>query len=190
MRSTYLLAGVIAGLLTAPAFASTNLVSNGGFETGDFTSWAQTPANDLVYVDAYPQEGDYAALFQNPTDPVTIGQTVSGLNANGIYNWSFYIANDTAGDNSFNARFNGHDLVALTNQSEHGYTLFSGTVQASGTGDVAIAFDAHNAPGTIYLDNVSLAAVPEAATWAMMLGGFGLVGAAMRRRDSAAVVAA
>lgn len=34
------------------------------------------------------------------------------------------------------------------------------------------------------LDNVSLsiAAVPEPATWAMMLGGFGLVGGAMRRR--------
>ncbi|WP_231639313.1 PEPxxWA-CTERM sorting domain-containing protein [Sphingomonas profundi] len=30
--------------------------------------------------------------------------------------------------------------------------------------------------------NVVVAAVPEPATWAMMLGGFGLVGAAMRRR--------
>jgi hypothetical protein len=28
----------------------------------------------------------------------------------------------------------------------------------------------------------SAAAVPEAATWAMMLGGFGMIGAAMRRR--------
>jgi hypothetical protein len=36
---------------------------------------------------------------------------------------------------------------------------------------------------TSYIDAVSIgAAVPEPATWAMMLGGFGLVGAASRRR--------
>ncbi len=33
-------------------------------------------------------------------------------------------------------------------------------------------------------------AVPEPATWAMLIAGFGLVGAAMRRRDRTAVVAA
>ncbi len=36
------------------------------------------------------------------------------------------------------------------------------------------------------LDNLTLAAgVPEAASWAMMIAGFGLVGAAMRRRSAA-----
>ena len=33
-------------------------------------------------------------------------------------------------------------------------------------------------------DNVNVAAVPEAATWAMMLAGFGLIGATMRSRRS------
>jgi len=38
---------------------------------------------------------------------------------------------------------------------------------------------------TAGLDNVSLtAAVPEAATWAMMVVGFGLVGVAARRRSA------
>lgn len=32
------------------------------------------------------------------------------------------------------------------------------------------------------IDNLSISAVPEPATWAMMIGGFGLVGGAMRRR--------
>jgi PEP-CTERM motif len=31
---------------------------------------------------------------------------------------------------------------------------------------------------------VSLAAVPEPASWALMIGGFGLVGFAMRRRKA------
>lgn len=40
--------------------------------------------------------------------------------------------------------------------------------------------------GGFEFDNVTLAAaVPEPATWAMMIGGFGLVGGAMRRRKAA-----
>lgn len=42
------------------------------------------------------------------------------------------------------------------------------------------------ADGNVSIDNVSVktaaAAVPEPATWMMMIGGFGVVGAAMRRR--------
>lgn len=43
---------------------------------------------------------------------------------------------------------------------------------------------------TAFIDNVSLnvtpsAAVPEPASWAMLIGGFGLVGAAARRRQTA-----
>jgi hypothetical protein len=36
----------------------------------------------------------------------------------------------------------------------------------------------------------SVDAVPEPATWAMMIGGFGLVGGALRRRRSLASVSA
>lgn len=35
------------------------------------------------------------------------------------------------------------------------------------------------------IDFVTIAAVPEPATWALMIGGFGLVGGAMRRRTKA-----
>ncbi len=50
------------------------------------------------------------------------------------------------------------------------------------------------AQGSEYLsfDNVTynVAAVPEPATWAMMLGGFGLAGASMRRRSTGRAVLA
>lgn len=37
-------------------------------------------------------------------------------------------------------------------------------------------------------DNVNIQAVPEPATWAMMIAGFGLVGGALRRRSTATLV--
>ncbi len=40
-----------------------------------------------------------------------------------------------------------------------------------------------NNPYGAAIDNVSISPVPEPATWAMMIGGFGLVGGAMRRRS-------
>ena len=39
-------------------------------------------------------------------------------------------------------------------------------------------------------DNLAAGAVPEPATWAMMIGGFGLIGAASRRRARVATVLA
>ena len=35
------------------------------------------------------------------------------------------------------------------------------------------------------LDNIAVSAVPEPATWAMMIAGFGMLGTALRRRQSA-----
>ena len=44
-------------------------------------------------------------------------------------------------------------------------------------------------PPISMLDGVSLSAVPEPASWAMLIMGFGLVGAAARRRRVTAVAA-
>jgi hypothetical protein len=53
----------------------------------------------------------------------------------------------------------------------------------------------NNPPGeqmtpTYQIGLVQVPAVPEPATWAMMIGGFGLIGAAMRRRPTLARVSA
>lgn len=48
-----------------------------------------------------------------------------------------------------------------------------------------LVFDGINGGGGFAFDNITLndaAAIPEPATWAMMLAGFGLAGSAIRRR--------
>jgi hypothetical protein len=68
------------------------------------------------------------------------------------------------------------------------YTL-AFTVVNSGTLRLAFGTHSGNNVGPL-LDNVNLditgSATPEPATWALMLGGFGLAGAALRRRKAAA----
>ena len=61
-------------------------------------------------------------------------------------------------------------------------TITSGffTVEAPTTLKFAAVGTSNSLGG--YVDNITLNAVPEPATWAMMIAGFGLVGGAMRRR--------
>ena len=67
-----------------------------------------------------------------------------------------------------------------------------GNFQTVNTGSFAnvdrVVFDGLGGQGGFELDNVVLnsavAAVPEPATWAMMLVGFGGIGFAMRRRKN------
>jgi len=76
----------------------------------------------------------------------------------------------------------GQNLDALFSHHSYTFNWAGGNMQVQFTN---FASDSNNTDA--FIDNVSLNAVPEPATWAMMIGGFALAGAAMRRR--AAVVA-
>jgi len=63
----------------------------------------------------------------------------------------------------------------------HAFTITSGFIDGVNTLSF-VNFDA-GSPAAVRVDNAILtASVPEAATWAMLIAGFGLTGAAMRRR--------
>jgi hypothetical protein len=59
------------------------------------------------------------------------------------------------------------------------------TLSVTGIGDSPRSLTTYAQVGT----GASTGAVPEPASWAMMVGGFGLIGAAMRRRRTAGVFA-
>ena len=156
------------------------------------------------------------SAFENQA---TLGQTISGLNAGRTYEVTFNWAaaqlrfpdghlwnGDTTDYWSVNlgGTIDGNQLVVGgTTQNTGVISLpqhhFSGWQSARlrfvATGSVedlfftSIGTPPTGAPPFALLDNVVMSQVPEAATWAMLVAGFGLVGAVARRRRMATVAA-
>lgn len=105
---------------------------------------------------------------------------------------SYWIDSDGQTPNFLEADYNATPLDSHTNFGTTGYTEYSFTV--IGTGSDTLTFRAYDNPSYIALDDVSVTditvpAVPESSTWAMMLMGFaglGYMGIQSRRRMIAA----
>lgn len=202
---TLLTAALLASALAAPVSAA-ELVINGGFEAdnGLDTGWSYTVTDTLkvLYNPPVAHSGDHtlrmAADDVNFTDYLyqnlntVVGQT---------YDYSFWLANGTtdgAAPSLFFATI-GLDIVAAMGQEDsYGYKEFAGTYTATSS-MTKIYFEAFNSLGLYQLDDVSVRSrsagdctlrigctggggVPEPASWALMLLGFGGVGAMLRRR--------
>lgn len=74
-------------------------------------------------------------------------------------------------------------LVNVALRFTDGGETYYGYAQVGGSSLTRIAFN--NTPGGSITTGEAPAAVPEPASWALMLGGFGLVGDALRRRKAA-----
>lgn len=201
---TLLIAALLAGAIAAPVSAA-ELVVNGGFESpaglnngwnyvvsstlnaafspaahsGD--GWLRMAAEDLVFDDF---------LYQSLT--TVVGQS---------YHYSFFLAgatSDATADSAFLAEIGGATVAFFSNTGTFGYTETAGDFVATST-STDIYFEAYNSLGLYLLDDVSVTGprasgcdlrigcgggggVPEPATWALMLLGFGGVGALLRNR--------
>lgn len=129
--------------------------------------------------------------------PGVLSQTVNGLQAGKAYTLTFnYALGQQVGfdgdnsDNYWQVGFGGvtkdSQALSIASGGFSGWKSASMSFTAS-SASAALSFLANGstpgAPPFMLLDNVSLtAAVPEPSTWAMLLGGLGLVGLMMRRR--------
>ena len=156
-----------------------------------------------------PNGGNFMGLDGDPAANGSLDQTITGLTSGKTYKLSF----DWAGIELFNRT--GYDSIQLTGSlggdpfatsvylntapagepgSFSGWMTANFTFTADSTSEVlsflAVGTPAGNLPPFALLDGVSLTAVPEPSTWAMMLVGFGGLGyAAFRRRRTALAVA-
>lgn len=206
-----------AGVLTAAsASAAPELLTNGGFESGDFTGWSvltypSASVNTFAWaktksgsVKILPEDGTYFARLvghgcincQNPLPNGYLSQTVTGLTVGEGLDLTYW-ENDTGSGKTaplvlkFGSSTGPLDkyLPIAIGAAVNGWQEYGATFLATGTSDT-ISFQWQTAPTYFYgLDDVSLVdpPAPEPATWALMLVGFGGIGATMRSRRNRVV---
>lgn len=216
MRSFLKLALAAAAFSAVPtaAFASVNIVANGGFEDptvpppccntappDTVTDWTVPPpgVGDVnVVLGTYngtsgsgpnlAYQGDQYLDLVGQSGNGFISQMVNTVLGQ-VYTLTFAYSNNIFGGAA--AASASVSIGTLNDVIFHNtatttdldWTIYTGTFVGTGV-PMELLFqsivDSQN--GSIFLDAVSIAAVPEPGTWLMMILGFGLAGAALRRR--------
>lgn len=141
-------------------------------------------------------DGDsrWISLTANGTPANTVSTYRLTFDLTGLDHTTASITGSWGADNSSVMQINGTPTGNVVGgfSSLSGFTVNSGFVSGINHLDfivtdvgVVTALRVDNIAGTANLAN----AIPEPATWAMLIGGFGLVGGAMRRRRGAVALA-
>jgi len=173
---------IAAVLASAALSARANLVTNPGFETGDFSGWTQFGDTSFTDVETFDvHSGTYAAEFGPTSSDGGINQAI-GTSVGQSYSISFWLDNrDPTANNHMSASFGGVTLLTIVNGPAQPFTLYSFTATATTTSSL-LQFSFYNPPSWWTLDDVDVHAVPEPGTLGLVaLGALGLVGAVRKR---------
>jgi hypothetical protein len=192
--SSRLIAMYILIVATTGLASAANLITNGDFETGDFTDWTTAPApggTSFLQVGSLPAPHDTLGVQFGAvgSDFDSISQSFA-TTPGGLYDLSFFyqVGNtDAQADNHFVVFFDGVNVFDNLNANP-GFGPFTFTNLLATGSTTTLEFDGRNLPGLDYLDDVSVtpsATVPEAGTTVLLLLGAGLMGLAVARRTKA-----
>lgn len=214
-RSSMIACAALAAATLGSAPAQAAELFNGSFEDiltdwaadpslfqtpGEFEHRDENGTADKKYM---PVDGSLLGVIQAgfDTGPSFISQTFT--TKGGTFSGSAaFLAEDSLDYNDYGyvRLISGGDVIELffrdiasgpgVGVGAFGYTEWTSfsTVLAAGTYTVeagaANGLDGEN-PSFLLVDNFQMKAVPEPGTWALMIAGFGLAGAALRRRRAA-----
>ena len=202
-------AALLASASTAQA---ANILTNGSFENplvpgtccvtviapGSFSGWSVVVPGDVnVVIGTFGTPGNLTILaFDGRQYLDLIGERAAGTITQAFatalgqsYRLRFAYSHNIFSVGAASANFSvGGALMGSVSHNTGTNTNLdwrSLTGDFTGTGNpMTLSFTntAGNQNGGLFLDGVSISAVPEPGTWAMMIGGFGLAGIALRRR--------
>ncbi len=183
------------------------LVKSGTADTSGFTSLGGNQdklygpngtnnyANNALTASS-PSGGNYMLMDADTNFHGAVSQVINGLTIGQVYTLTFewagasWFTTPSTTTHAFDVTFGGvtqsTDTLTVAPQGFSGWQKASMNFTATGA-QQTLSFLSQGTPNglppTNLLDNVSLtAAVPEPATWAMMMVGFAMVGAASRYR--------
>jgi len=157
----------VADVVGQGVYNGINIVSNGGFETGDFSGWTLLENDGSVFVDdGYnlgnpPHSGNYVANFGTEGALDYISQTLTTTPGT-TYLLSFWLDSpDGATPNELQVSWDGNTVFDETDIPAIGWTNIQLLVTAAETSTV-LKFGGQDDPGYLGLDDVSVVSTTAA----------------------------